>query len=326
MNSRTPNLRALRLAAQFPCDRRRPRRSGHPGPRRHQGQRLRPRSRRCAPPVLAARRSSLVRRYLRVRRSVHVRRAHVRSPALPKESGRILVMSRLRCRRTMFSCLPTHDLTPVIWTPRARLPALHTRHPPSTVEVDTGMGRQGVAPGEPHLHAILQPDSASRQASILDGRVFTHFCSVRSRRLSAQTALQPATPLSPSAVAATPREPALRARLAARGEQRPQSTIPARPTPTGSTTLAADASAPSTMVPYRACFVRLHACRSKATQRRRVQPEPPNPCLRGKRTVLADTRARTRRNRGLQRHLHGHRAHARCAASPQATRTGCAAN
>jgi alanine racemase len=64
-----------------------------------------------------------------------------------------------------------HALTPVIWTAeqvewlRGSGVAVH-------VEVDTGMGRQGVRPGAP-LDELLE---AMRQAGVgLDG-VFTHFC------------------------------------------------------------------------------------------------------------------------------------------------------
>jgi alanine racemase len=66
-----------------------------------------------------------------------------------------------------------HDLVPVIWTPEH---VAWLSGSPGTrvhVEVDTGMGRQGVVPGA-ELDALLARIAAANL--VLDG-VFTHFCS-----------------------------------------------------------------------------------------------------------------------------------------------------
>ncbi len=65
-----------------------------------------------------------------------------------------------------------YELVPVVWTPEqvACLAGTSTR---IHVEVDTGMGRQGVAPGQP-LDALLA--EIVRCKVSLDG-LFTHFCS-----------------------------------------------------------------------------------------------------------------------------------------------------
>jgi alanine racemase len=78
-----------------------------------------------------------------------------------------------------------HALTPVVWT-HEQIEAL--RPYPGTrvhLEIDTGMGRQGVTPG-PALTGVLSRIAAS--GLILDG-VFTHFCSSEIA-LSPQTTLQ----------------------------------------------------------------------------------------------------------------------------------------
>jgi alanine racemase len=64
-----------------------------------------------------------------------------------------------------------HNLTPVVWTPE-QIAALN---PGARVhiEVDTGMGRQGVTPG-PALDDLL---TKIRSASLIADAIFTHFCS-----------------------------------------------------------------------------------------------------------------------------------------------------
>jgi alanine racemase len=86
-----------------------------------------------------------------------------------EQAPRILVMCGFVAEDV--AAIVEHALTPVIWTAeqvawlRGSGVAVH-------VEVDTGMGRQGVRPGAP-LDELLE---AMRQAGVgLDG-VFTHFC------------------------------------------------------------------------------------------------------------------------------------------------------
>ena len=76
-----------------------------------------------------------------------------------------------------------HRLTPVLWTAEQvrSLPAGAAVH----VEVDTGMGRQGVTAG-PELDALLDQIAAARLQ--LEG-LFTHFCSSEQAH-SALTRLQ----------------------------------------------------------------------------------------------------------------------------------------
>ncbi len=65
-----------------------------------------------------------------------------------------------------------HDLTPVVWT-HEHLAWLASSGTRVHVEVDTGMGRQGVPPG-PELDRLL--GALLESNLVLDG-IFTHFCS-----------------------------------------------------------------------------------------------------------------------------------------------------
>ncbi len=82
------------------------------------------------------------------------------------------------------SLIASHNLTPVVWTLDhiAWLAGTTTR---IHVEVDTGMGRQGVSPGRP-LDALF---TAIRASSLTFDGLFTHFCCSEVAQ-SEQTALQ----------------------------------------------------------------------------------------------------------------------------------------
>ena len=73
-----------------------------------------------------------------------------------------------------------HSLTPVVWTPEQLIPIVEAARSASSVhpihlEIDTGMSRQGVAPG-PAFEAFLKAMIDHRRSLRLDG-VLTHFAS-----------------------------------------------------------------------------------------------------------------------------------------------------
>jgi len=84
--------------------------------------------------------------------------------------ARILVMSGSQAADTPL--LYKHDLTPVVWT-LDQIHSLTSSPTPVHIEIDTGMGRQGVRPGADLAELLAAISAAGLQ---IDG-IFTHFCS-----------------------------------------------------------------------------------------------------------------------------------------------------
>jgi alanine racemase len=102
---------------------------------------------------------------------VRIRHALQSDGIAPAHQPQILIMSGFLPADA--PAIHAHGLTPVVWTQQQI--AWLTPYPGTRVhvEIDTGMGRQGVAPG-PALEALL---ASLATAGLIPDGFFTHFCS-----------------------------------------------------------------------------------------------------------------------------------------------------
>ena len=124
-----------------------------------------------------------------VMEGVQVHGELLRAGIAPEDLPRILIMSGSLADEAKMICL--HELTPVVWSldelqALAKAASEQQKQLAVHIEVDTGMSRQGVAPGEP-LDAVLRWFAAQNTLT-LDG-VMTHFASAEVAG-SQQTAAQ----------------------------------------------------------------------------------------------------------------------------------------